>query len=71
MKEQHHVFKKVCLGCGARNKLVSRCVGCYRLVCVECSINGACNDCYIRHNFLSEMILYNQEKGVYVRSVER
>ena len=66
MVKNKSVFKKVCLGCGAKNKLVSRCKGCYSLVCVECSINGLCHSCYLNDHVVVEQSLYDADKDLSV-----
>ena len=56
-------FKRVCPSCRAVDKVVLPCLGrCKRKVCVECSVFGFCNDCYVEEYTVRELGVYFDEK---------
>ena len=63
-------FKTVCPGCRSANKIVSKCLICYKKVCVVCSIQGLCKDCFIKNHQSSELLIYFESKKEYLRQME-
>lgn len=41
-------FKRKCPSCCQSDKVIERCLHCYKLCCNVCSINGICIDCYVK-----------------------
>lgn len=55
-------FLRNCPNCKQNDKVIMRCVSCFRLTCNICSINQMCIDCYLEKTESMNIDSYFDEK---------